>query len=142
MRLLRLSKVMLLMAFALISFHSYGQTWGPVTAHVSLIDPSGMGSRNGDSTPPILFNIDHAITGNPCATTGTATANLLYLPMNFVNGTGDTAQPTGNDRQMVNSRAILTTLQLAIATGFNVKVWGFNDTSGYCQVYEVQLLSN
>ena len=126
---------------ALTSFQANAQ-WGPVTARVTLIDAGGMGARSGDSIVPVVFNIDQAISGNPCGTTGSSPATLLYVPYAFANGTGDTAQPTGNDRQLANSKAALSSLQLALATGFNVKIWGYSGGSGFCQVYAIQLLNN
>ena len=127
---------------ALAPLHASAQTWGPVTAHVTLIDASGMGARAGASFPAISFQIDQTISANPCATTGGAPATLLYFPIAFTDGTGDAAHPAGNDQQMVNSKAVLSTLQLALATGYNVKLLGYNGGSGFCQVYNVQILNN
>jgi len=141
MRSSLLWKLLLVFILALLSPLASAQTWGPVTAHVTMIDASNMGSRSGDPTVPVIFNIDQAISGNPCGTVGAATATLVYSPVAFADGSGDATHPTGNDRQLANSRAILATLQLAIATGYNVKLLGFNGGSGICQVYNVQILN-
>ena len=141
MRLIGSWKVLLLTILACASFHSNAQ-WSTL-AHVTLVDGSGMGTR-ADQAPnaPIYFLVDQPIPGNACATTGGAQAVLFYSPVSFVDSAGDTDHPAGNERQMVNSKAVFSTLQIALVTGLRVQLLGLNGTAGYCQVTLVQLLSS
>jgi len=142
MRLAEIWKIVCFVIVAFASLQANAQTWGPTTAHVTLIDAGGMGARSGASISPITFEIDQAITGNPCATSGSAPAILVWFPYNFSDGTGDAAHPVGNDQQMVNSKAALSTLQLALATGYNVVLQGYTGSGGYCQVYDIQIVNH
>jgi hypothetical protein len=123
---------------ALVSLHARSD-WGPVTAHVTLIDAGAMGSRAGENPPPILFTIQETLSGSPC---GTGPTVLFFSPPAFADDSsapGDKGHPTGNDRQMVASKAALSQLQIALVTGLSVKLWGFAGSGGMCQVYIIQL---
>jgi len=133
-------KIVCFVIVAFASLHASAQ-WGPATGHVTLIDPSGMGARAGASFPAIVFQIDQPIAGNPCITSGGAPATLMFFPISFADGTGDAAHPAGNDQQMVNSKAVLSTLQLALATGYSVSLLGYNGADGFCQIYNIKILN-
>ena len=128
-------KFIALVALALASAHVAAQTWGPVDAHVTVIDPSQMGNPAGSVA--IYFTVDADV--GTCGSTGccAGTQWLYWSPIAFT-GTS----PVDNDRQMVNAKAILSTLQVALVTGKNVRLYGYNIASGYCQASYVMSLSN
>lgn len=105
--------------------------WGPVSTHVTVIDASYIGAPAG--TAAIYFQVDAAVGGGSgCA----ANTWLLYTPVAYT-GTS----PVDDDRQMVNGKGVLSSLQLAYLTGKQVQLYGFNVSGGYCQVARVINLS-
>ena len=126
-RMLKFASVAII---ALTSFGAAATNWA-TDAHVTAIDVSLMGSPAG--SPAILFQIDQPV-GSGC---NAGSMTLFWSPV-ALGGTS----PVDNDRQMVNSKAILSTLQLALASGNIVHLQGYNYNAGYCQVWSVQILNS
>ncbi len=123
-----------LFVLTLASVDVAAQNWGPVSAHVTNIDPSNMGNPAGSAA--IYFQVDANV--GACGSTGCCAGTWLYWSPLAFTGTS----PVDNDRQMVNAKAILSTVQLALATGKNVRLYGYNIAGGFCQLSNVQILSN
>jgi hypothetical protein len=128
-----LLKIASLVVMTLLSMQVAAQTWGPVVAHVTVIDPSQMGAPSG--TAAIYFKVDQDV--GACGSTGCCAGTWLYWSPIAFTGTS----PVDNDRQMVNAKAILTTAQLAFVTGKNVQLYGLNISGGYCQLQYVMNLN-
>lgn len=117
--------------------------WGPCDVHVTLIEPSGVGaiSTSGTGAAAIYFMVD-ANVGATCAGSGSTQCSagtfLYYAPVYF----GDSSQANEDLRQLTHTKAILSTLQLAVATGLKVRLYGNNIASGMCQVTNVNSLNN
>lgn len=118
-------------------------TWGPCDVHVTLIEPANVGSISTVSTgaAAIYFMVD-ANVGTICSGSGTTqcaagAAFLFWAPLYF----GDASQANEDLRQMANTKAVLSTLQMGVATGLKVRLYGFNAASGMCQVSNVNSLN-
>jgi hypothetical protein len=127
---LTVATVVVAASFAL---DAHAGAWGPVDAHVTTIEPSNMGAPAGSAA--LYIKVDQNV--GACGSTGCCANTWLYWSPVAFSG----ASPVDNDRQMVNARAILSTVQLALATGKTVKLWGLDISGGYCQLTNVVLLN-
>jgi hypothetical protein len=111
-----------------VSTGANAYNWGPVDAKVTLIEPSIVGTMSTGSIAyaAISFQVDQSVGGGGCP----AGNWLVWSPLYF-------GEPTWTNevlRQQANVRAILATLQLSIATGTKVRLYGNNAVSGVCQI--------
>jgi hypothetical protein len=120
---------------AVVSASAEAYTWGPIDAKVTLIEPSYAGTMSTSSVAyvAISFQVDQSVGGGGCP----AGNWLVWSPIFFsdANSTNETI------RQQTNVKAILATLQLSIATGTKVRLYGNNAVSGVCQITNVQSLN-
>lgn len=125
----------LTIAAALCSTCASAYDW-TVDAHVTVIQPSSVGALSSSSTAAaaVYLMIDASV-GN-C----TANSNWLYWARRYF-GVDPTTSQIEVERQLANTRAILSTLQLAMTLGYKVRLHGFNASSGYCQLEFVTALN-
>jgi hypothetical protein len=128
-------KIASLVVVALVSIQvAAAWDWGPVVAHVTMIDPGQMGSPAGSVA--VYLKVDQ--DAGACGSTGCCANTWLYYSPAAFTGTS----PVDNDRQMVNAKAILTTAQISLVTGKNIQIYGLNNGgSGFCQLQYVQSLN-
>ena len=130
------SAICLAMGLAmLVSTGAHAYNWGPVDAKVTLIEPSIVGTMSTASIayPAISFQVDQTVGGGGCP----AGNWLVWSPLYF--GEGNWTNEVL--RQQANVKAILATLQLSIATGTKVRLYGNNAVSGVCQITNIFTLN-
>ena len=111
--------------FSLVPLTAFAD--GFFVAHVTSIDPTRVGYTTGAA---IYFQVDAAITSTcPLGTW------LFYAAPTF----GE--NPPILDKQLANTKAVLSTLQLAHALGkqVNMYVYTTNQAQGFCQVIYVNI---
>lgn len=126
---MRKANVHILFGICLLAMVGYAQAadWGPATVRVTTLDATYMGAPTGSAA--IAFKVDAAVGGG----SGCATYEWLYFsPVAWAG-----SPPVDNDRQMVNSKAVLSSLQLALVTGTQVVLYGFNKASGVCHIERI-----
>ena len=128
--------------------------WGPCDANVTIIEPSNVGTISTASPTTtafaaVFFSVDQNV-GTICSGSGTIQCPIgywLYWAPRYFGGNAastDASSPSSNEdiRQMANTKAILSTVQLALALGTKVRLYGFNkDTGGYCQLSNIHALN-
>lgn len=121
------------------------QDWGPCEVHVTVIEPKAAGaiSTSSVANASIYFRVDGPV-GAICAGSGStqcaAGAWLIWAPPYYSSGSGQEVQEAL--RQIATTKAILATLQMGVATGLKVRLYGFNLAGGYCQVGWVNSLNS
>lgn len=111
--------------FCVVVSSAWAQHWGGVQGKVTLIEPSNVGTISGAA---VYFMID--VNAPTCP----AGSWLFWAPRTFG---GSTSDPNEVQKQLANTRAALSTLQLALATGTKVTLSGYNAVSGYCQIASI-----
>jgi len=123
--------------------------WGHVDAKVTYIDATNLGTMSPYGA--MYFSVDQPVgtpgcgsypaPSNRCCPAGTP---LVYVPRSFGGATADEAM-----RQAANTRAVLSTVQLALTTGYKVRLYGYDQVvisgmtlTGTCQVVIVGLFNN
>jgi hypothetical protein len=112
----------------IVAAQAHAYQWGPVDAKVTMIDPTYVGTMStaGTAYGAIYFMVDQSVGGGTCP----AGAYLVWAPLYFSD-----ANPTSEAvRQQANVKAVLATLQLALATGTKVRLYGNNAVGGVCQI--------
>lgn len=112
------------------------QVFGPNAAVGNLTNPSTAGNALF-----IMFDADvGACPGSGCCLANTN--QILYSPMQY--GNNDPSTDVINaTRQLAQTKAVLSSLQLSLALGTRVKVAVYaKSPSGYCQLSQLQSLNN
>lgn len=114
-----------------LSTGAHAYNWGPVDAKVTLIEPSMVGTMSTASIAyvAVSFQVDQSVGGGGCP----AGNWLVWSPIYFGEGTWTNEVL----RQQANVKAILATLQLSLATGTKVRLYGNNAVNGVCQITNV-----
>jgi hypothetical protein len=120
--------------------------WGPCDLHVTLIEPYNVGlTSTATAGFTAVFIVVDGPVGQVCQNislpTQCATGDFLYYSPIFF---GDSNSTNETIRQMANTRSMLSTVQLAMALGTKVRLFGNNKASGssYCQITNVNSLPN
>jgi hypothetical protein len=111
--------------------------WSNCTGHVTMIESSSIGSISTDAGSPaaVYFMLDVNV-GTICSGSGTTQCAsgqwLRWVSRYYADSAANELQ-----RELANTRGVLSALQLAQATGTKVTVNGLNASGGMCQLTNV-----